>query len=114
MTLQEAIYQVYGVRLAITPTQCLQRSFKINELHNGFLMVIGKNACFGSFIYGECFVFNESGLFRHDMQLKENKEIKGEWLIWECARSMLERGERLGRQDSERLALAVQRLEMWL
>jgi hypothetical protein len=114
MTLQEAIYQVYGVKLALTPTQCLRRVFRINELHNGFLMKIGKTACFGSFIYAEYFIFNEFGLFRKELEHKENKEIRFEWLIWEGARSMLERGERLSRADSERLALAVQRLEMWL
>lgn len=114
MNIQEAVLSVYGVKLSVTQSQCLRRLFRINDLHNGFLMVIGKNACFGSFIYAEYFVLNESGLFRYELDHKENKEIRAEWLIWECARSMLERGERLGRQDSERLALAVQRLEMWL
>ena len=114
MNLQEAIRQVYGVKIPVTPTQCLRRVFRINDLHNGFLMVTGKNACFGSFIYAEYFVFNEFGLFRHVLEHKENKEIRAEWLIWEAARSMLDRGERLGRQDGERLALAVQRLEAWL
>lgn len=114
MTLKEAIFQVYGVRLAITPSNSLMRVFRINELHNGFLIKVDETACFGSFIYHECFIFNEFGLFRKDIAHKERKDIRHEWLIWEAARSMLERGERLGRADSERLALAVQRLEMWL
>lgn len=114
MTLQEAIHQVYGVRLAITPTQCLRRVFRINDLHNGFLMTIGKNACFGSFIYGEYFVFNGSGLFRSEMKHRASSKINHEWLIWEGARSAFERGERLSLDDKERLALAVQRLEQWL
>lgn len=114
MNLQEAIYSVYGVKLNVTQSQCLRRVFRINELHNGFLMVIGKNACFGSFIYGEYFVFNESGLFRSELEHKENKKISYEWLIWEGARVMLDRGDRLGAEDKERLALAVERLEEWL
>lgn len=114
MNLQEAIYQVYGVRLCITTSECLHRSFRINELHNGFLMSIGKNACFGSIIYRESFVFNEFGLFQFELEHKESKEINFEWLIWEGARSMLERGERIGFEDKQRLALAIQRLEQCL
>lgn len=114
MNLQEAIHQVYGVRLCITTSECLHRSFRINELHNGFLMSIGKNACFGSIIYRESFIFNEFGLFQFELEHKESKDIKFEWLIWEGARSMLERGEMLAPQDSERLKLAVYRLENWL
>jgi len=114
MNIQEAIYNVYGIKLSVTQSQCLRRVFKINELHNGFLFVIGKNACFGSHIEGEFFVLNESGLFRNPLSQKESSKINHEWLIWEAARSMLERGERLNRVDSERLALAVQRLEAWL
>lgn len=113
-TLQEAIYQQYGVKLAIAPTQSLRRVFKINDLHNGFLLSIGKSACFGSIIYGECFIYSGTGIYPSTMEHKENKAISMEWLIWEIARSTLERGERLGREDGERLALAVQRLEMWL
>lgn len=114
MTIQEAIAKVYGVKLNITQTQCLRRVFRINDLHNGFLMVIGKTACFGSVIYGEYFVFNDSGLFRYEVEHKENKEILFEWLVWEMARSTFERGDRLNLEDSERLKLAVQRLEEWL
>lgn len=114
MNIQGAIYSVYGVKLGVTQSQCLRRVFKINELHNGFLFVIGKNACFGSDIEGEFFVLNDSGLFQYPLSQKDNAKIRQEWLIWEAARSMLERGERFSREDKERLALAVQRLEAWL
>jgi len=114
MTFEEAIRAQYGVKVQITANDLHLRRFRIDELRNGFLMKMSGAGVFGSFIYGETFIWTEKGVTFHKQEHKENKEIRAEWLIWECARSMLERGERLGRADGERLALAVQRLEMWL
>lgn len=114
MTFEEAIRAQYGIRVPITAEDLKLRKFRIDELRNGFLMKMEKTGVFGSFIDGETFIWTKNGVICHRQEHKENKEIRSEWLIWECARSMLERGERLNRADSERLALAVQRLEMWL
>ncbi|HXD09501.1 MAG TPA: hypothetical protein VN653_05520, partial [Anaerolineales bacterium] len=85
-----------------------------NELHNGFLIAIEDVAVFGSIIYAERFVVRPGECMVYVGQQKDSAKIRHEWLIWEIARSMLERGERLSREDGERLALAVQRLEIWL
>lgn len=114
MTFEEAIRAQYGIRVPITAEDLKLRKFRIDELRNGFLMKMQKCGVFGSFIDGETFIWTENGVTFHPQEHKEHKEIRAEWLIWEVARSMLERGERLSRADSERLALAVQRLEMWL
>lgn len=114
MTFEEAIRAQYGTKVPITADDLKLRKFRIDELRNGFLMKMSGSGVFGSFIDGETFIWTEKGITCHRQEHKENKEIRAEWLIWECARSMLERGERLSRADSERLALAVQRLEVWL
>lgn len=114
MTPRQAIRQHYGVRLGPSPADGAYRSFKIDELRNGFLIEIDEYAIFGSIIDAERIVFDGKSYFSFTVEHKERKDTKQEWLIWEGARSMLERGERLSRADSERLALAVQRLEAWL
>lgn len=114
MTPESMIHDVYGVRLRSAPRDGIIRSFRINELHNGFLIAMDESAVFGSIIYGDRWIV-VPGYFKHyQSEHKDRKDIRAEWLIWEAARSMLERGERLNREDSERLALAVQRLEVWL
>ena len=114
MTFEEAIRAQYWIKVPITANDLHLRKFRIDELRNGFLMKMEKTGVFGSFIDAETFIWTENGVTQYEQKHKENKEIRAEWLVWECARSMLERGERLGRQDGERLALAVQRLEAWL
>lgn len=114
MTPEAMIYDVYGVRLRAAPRDGIFRIFRVDDLHNGFLMSVEDVAVFGSVIYGDRWIV-VPGYFKHyRCEQKESTKINSEWLIWECARSMLERGERLNRVDSERLALAVQRLEAWL
>lgn len=114
MTTESMIFDVYGVRLRSAPRDGILRSFKIDDTHNGFLLAIDDGAVFGSIIHGDRWVIIPGYFKRYQVEHKENKEIRAEWLIWEAARSMIERGERLSAADKERLALAVQRLEMWL
>lgn len=114
MTLEEAIREQYGVKIQITPDDLKMRKFKIDELRNGFVMKTAKLGVFGSFIDGETFILTESGVKFHKQEHKDNKEIRKEWLIWEIARGIIERGERLYSTDRERLKLAVSRLESML
>lgn len=114
MNLAQAILNVYGVKIPTGSGDGKHRVFKIDQLRNGYFFNLSLNACFGSIIDHECFILNEFGLFRHDTEHKDSKEIRYEWLIWEAARAMLEKGERLGREDAERLKLAVSRLEALL
>lgn len=114
MTPRQAIRQHYGVRLGPTPADGKYRSFAIDELRDGFLLEVDGFSVFGSIIDAECVVFDGKTYSSWKIEHKDRKEIRFEWLIWEGARSMLERGERLSAADKERLALAVQRLEAWL
>lgn len=114
MNLAKSIFEVYGIKIPAGSGDGKYRVFKIDALRNGYFLNLSKNACFGSVIDRECFVLNEFGLFRHETEHKDSKEIRYEWLIWEAARSMLENGHRLSREDSERLKLAVTRLESLL
>jgi hypothetical protein len=114
MTPESMIYDIYGVRIRSAPRDGVMRSFKINDLHNGFLIAMHEGAVFGSIIHGDRWIIIP-GYFKHyEAKHNESNKIRAEWLIWEIARSLLERGERLNAVDSERLALAVQRLEAWL
>lgn len=114
MKLQQAIHQQYGVRVPTGAQDGVRRVFKIDQLRNGFLLHFPEGAFFGSVIDGEIFTFDGHEVWWQQAIQKSNKKIKAEWLIWEAARAILERGERLNAEDSERLAMAVQRLEMWL
>lgn len=114
MTPRQAIRQHYGVRLGPTPADGKYRSFAIDELRNGFLLEIGEFAVFGSIIDAECIVFDGKTYSSWKIEHKDRKDIRHEWLIWEGARSALERGEIMTIEDRERLALAVRRLEEWL
>lgn len=114
MTPESMIFDVYGVKLRASPRDGVIRIFKVDDLHNGFLIALDDSAVFGSVIHGDRWIIIPGYFMHYQGKHKENREIRQEWLIWEAARSMFERGERLNRVDSERLALAVQRLEMWL
>lgn len=114
MNPRQAIRDHYGVRLGPSPADGKYRSFKIDDLRNGFLIEIDDMAVFGSIIDAERIVFDGKSYFSFTVEHKEHKDTKREWLIWELARSTFERGETLGVADGERLALAVQRLEAWL
>lgn len=114
MTFEEAVREQYGVKIPISASDLRERAFKIDQLRNGFILKCKECGCFGSVIDGECFIWNSGEVWLHEIEHKSSKEINFEWLIWEAARSMLERGERFNAVDSERLALAVKRLERWL
>lgn len=114
MTLQEAIQGQYGIKLALGSEDGSRKVFKIDQLRNGWLLRMERCACFGSVIDGEIFVWSNGDLRFQRSEHRDSKQIRYEWLIWECARVMLANGERLSRVDSERLALAVKRLEEWL
>lgn len=114
MTPEKAIQLHYGVRLMPCAADGIYRAFKIDQLRNGYLLKVDDCAVFGSIIDAECIVFDGKTYRSVEINHKDRKEIRAEWLIWEIARSMLERGERLNAVNAERLALAVQRLEAWL
>lgn len=114
MTPAAAVMDAYGVMIRMPPVDGLYRSFVINELHNGFIISIDDCSVFGSIIYGHRCILKPDGSEWYMADRRSSKKINFEWLIWESARSMLERGERLDMADRERLALAVQRLEEWL
>lgn len=114
MSPRQAIREHYGVRLGPTPADGKYRSFKIDELRNGFLLEIDNCAVFGSIIDAECIVFDGKSYLAVSIEHKDRKQIQDEWLIWELARAALESGKTLSVTDSERLTLAVQRLEAWL
>lgn len=114
MNPEEAIYLHYAVRLPPVPDDGKYRSFKIDDLRNGFIIKFPDCAVFGSIIDAEFIIYDGFSYSSAKKDHKESKQISFEWLIWECARSILERGERLGAEDRERLALAVRRLEEWL
>lgn len=114
MSLKNAIYECYGVRIPPTPADGVQRRFKIDQLRNGFLIRVPDFSCFGSIIDGERYIFSDFGLMFSTVEHKDNKEIQAEWMVWRCAKGLIERGDFLNREDSERLKVCVDRLESWL
>ena len=114
-TPEKAVYAQYGVRLGPSAADGVCRSFRIDAFRNGYLIKLPGAAAFGSVIDGECFAW-EGGEW-WPVEISEQKQcldIDYEWKIWRIAQALIERGEKLSRDDLDRLALAVQRLESWL
>lgn len=114
MTPESMIYDLYGIKLRSAPRDGVFRVFKIDDLHNGFIAAFDDVAIFGSIIDGDRWIIVPGYFSRYMAMHKDSAKIRQEWLIWEIARCTMERGEKLGKADKERLALAVQRLEEWL
>lgn len=112
MRLQQAIREVYGVRLGFLGPEGQLRTFAIDSLRNGFVLPSsGGMGLFGSIIDGDMYVVGKNGLERMKLERKENKVTRFEWLIWEAGKAMIEIGDEMSEKDLSRLALAVERLE---
>ncbi len=114
MSLQHAVSEWCGKMIQLPPRDGAIKWFKIDQLRNGFIIAFDSCAVFGSVIDAEAISYDGENYWQHRLTHKDNKKIRYEWMIWEMARVMLERGERLSEEDSQRLALAVRRLEIWL
>jgi hypothetical protein len=114
-TPEKAVYAQYGVKLGPSAADGVCRSFRIDEFRRGYLLKLPGAAAFGSVIDGECFIW-EYGEWSPIEISEQNQgaDIDYEWRIWRIAQAMIELGRKLSREDLERLALAVQRLESWL
>ena len=114
MNVKQDIRQWCGANVVPPPDDGVLRSFKIDRLRNGFVVCVDGCAAFGSVIDGRLIRFDGSNYWEHEIPHKRSKKIAFEWMVWEAARVMLERGERLSSEDGERLAVSVARLEAWL
>lgn len=114
MRVHEAVYRWCGAKILPPPSDAVMRTFKIDQLRNGFVIAIDDCAVFGSVIDGEYIRFDGEKYWQHHLRPKQSKQIDFEWLVWEAGRVMIDAGIVLSREDSERLALAVKRLESWL
>ena len=114
MNLQGAIKEKYGVKLPHLSGDGVIKKFKIDQLRNGFVIPFRGCGVFGCVIEAEAYAFDGNSVELMHLEHKENKDIAYEWLIWEMAIVMIDRGEVLNQVDSDRLALAVERLESWL
>lgn len=116
-TPEQAIKAQYGVKLGPSSGDGKHRSFRIDQFRNGYLLKLPNVACFGSIIDDECFRWENGEWEPIEKEIDSRKDsaaIRFEWLVWYIAKAQIGRGEKLNREDSERLALAVQRLESWL
>lgn len=113
-SVEQAIRTRYGVHIPATACDMTFRRFKIDQFHNGFVMKTDESAVFGTIIGREAWIWRPDGVEWVELEHKENKDIRFEWLIWMAAKSIIEAGNRLAREDGERFALAVKRLEAWL
>ena len=114
-TPEKAVKAQYGVKLGPSAADGVLRSFKIDQFRNGYLIKLPDAAVFGSIIDSECFAWEGGEWWPVEIGAQKNAEaIRFEWLVWRIAKAQVERGDKLNRDDQERLALAVQRLESWL
>lgn len=113
-SVEQAIKIRYGVHIPVTACDITFRRFRIDRFHNGFVLKTEESAVFGSIIGSETWIWHSDRIEWIDVEHKENKDIRFEWLIWSAAKSIIQEGKRLNLEDGERLALAVRRLEAWL
>jgi hypothetical protein len=114
MTLNQAIRDQYGIKLAPIRTEFKVHKFVIDRLRIGFAVPVEKGGLFGCVMDGLAWSVSPEGIKPVAIEVKDNEAIRLERLIWEMGRAALERGEELSEQDNERLSLAVKRLEEWL
>lgn len=114
MRVDQAIFEWAGVRMLPPPGDGVMRSFRINQLRNGFVIAIEGLWAIGSIIDGEIIIFDGRKCLELEYRHKRSKKIAFEWCVWIAAHGVIERGERLSPTDGERLSLAVKRLESWL
>ena len=114
MRCDEAIFEWAGVRMLPPPEDGVMRSFRIDQLRNGFVIAIRGLWAIGSIIDGEIIIFDGRRCLELEYRHKRSKKIAFEWCVWISASRAIAAGENLNGTDSERLSLAIRRLESWL
>ncbi|AXH75208.1 MAG: hypothetical protein [Caudoviricetes sp.] len=114
MTLQSTIHQLYGVRIQQPPRDGVFRQFKIDQFRRGFICSIDVVTLFGCKLDGEIYAFTGDHLECFELATKSSEKIRMERAVVECAMGLVGRGERLSREDADRLELALERLDQWL
>lgn len=114
MNQQRAIRDWCGIQVMPSPEDGKLRSFKIDALRNGFAIAYAGCWAFGSIIDGIVIIYDGRECLELAYEHKRSPKISFEWLVWEAGRACIEDGIVMTQEDSERLALAVRRLEGWL
>lgn len=110
----EAIKAWSGIRVAHPPEDGKLRWFRVDQLRNGFMLTYAGCWAFGSIIDGIVIIYDGRECLELAYEHKRSPKISFEWLVWEAGRACIEDGIVMTQEDSERLALAVRRLEGWL
>lgn len=114
MTLNQAIRERYGLRLAPIRTEFKVHRFVIDRLRIGFAIPVARGGIFGCVMDGEGWAVYSDVVSPVSLELRDSESIRLERLIWEIGRAAFDRGEELNEQDNARLDLAIKRLEEWL
>ncbi len=111
LNLQEAVLDCYGCRLPEIPDNGKMYSFQIDQLRIGYVINLGDVFVFGCRSDGDNYYFR--GDYWQGYKTAPNRPPKQELnrMIIECARGLIERGDKLDPKDSARLKLAVQQVE---
>lgn len=111
MNLQEAVLDCYGCRLPEIPSNGRMYSFPIDQLRIGYAISLGDVYAFGCRSDGDNYYFDgtEWNGFHSEVLRPPKQEFNR--MIIECARGLIERGDKLDAKDSARLKLAVQQVE---
>lgn len=110
MDIVSAIHEEYGIKISAPPPDGVWRRFRIDRFRIGIAVSIGDVGVFGCKYEGFMHVCSANGIERIDTGMKVSKTLAFEALIVDCAKGLVERGERLSPEDEDRLSLALQRL----
>lgn len=110
MRLQEAIKEIYGKKLAAIADDGVFRKFRIDPFRLGFVCNLGDCAFFGCRADRVVYAWNEHEVTKINLAHHDSEKIKFERYVVAIAKALIERGEILSHEDSERLELAVKRL----
>lgn len=110
MKLREAIRETYGNRLSAIPEDGVFRKFRIDPFRIGFVCNLGDCAFFGCRADRVVYAWNEQEVTKINLAEHNSEKIRFELYVVAIAKGLIERGDILNHEDSERLELAVQRL----
>ena len=114
MTLSEAINKQYAVSIPRIPDDGVMRAFPIDRFRIGFVLGLGDCGVFGCWSDRQAYLVNPAGVASMDLSETSRSvspDIEFERLIVSIAKAQEEAGIEFSQADSDRLKLAVSRIE---
>lgn len=111
MNLNAAVLDCYGCKLPQIPDDGRMYSFPIDKLRIGYVINLGDVYVFGCRSDGDNYYFEGACWRGYESKVNRPQKQGFNRMIIECARGLIERGDKLSDSDLARLKLAVEQVE---